>query len=173
MDLALHQRAMLALVRGDCRSASDSDPYVGQVARSPDLEEARRNILLWRIYVLERTCVLTVALLRWQELLESTVDAFISQTNISPFREFQPRIFLEFLNDHADPLLKSVARFERALMKVREGDQSTFVISWTCEPRRILKALAEGHPLDDQLIPGSYTSTVSRSLPHLFETSPA
>ena len=173
MNLAAHQRAMRDLIRGVCPAAADGDDYITRVARSRDLQEARRNILLWRIYVLERTCILTVALLRSKRLLELTVEAFIRESNISPFREFQPRAFLAFLTDHTDDaLLVSVSEFEDALMKVREGDANTFTIWWTFEPRRVLQALADGGRLDDQLVPGNFISHVSGTLPHLFDTAP-
>lgn len=172
MELAVHQRAMLRLIRGAGQDAVDDDPYVLRVGRSPDLAEARGNILLWRIYVLERTCVLTVELLRSRKLLEPTLEAFIGATNLSPFREFQPRAFLAYLHDDADPLVRSVSRFESALMQAREGAEETFEIEWTVEPRRVLKALANAEPLDGRVVPGSFISYVSKSLPHLFETRP-
>lgn len=170
MELAAHQRAMLDLIRGTRRNIVDDDPYVLRVGRSPDLVEARGNILLWRIYVLERTSFLTVELLRSRNLLEPTLEAFIAATNLSPFREFQPRAFLAFLHDDNDPLVRSVSRFESALMQVREGAVETFEVDWTVEPRRVLKALANGEALDGQLVPGAFVSYVSRLLPHLFET---
>lgn len=173
MELAVHQRTMLGLIRGTRQIEADDDPYVHHVGRSRDLEEARGNILLWRIYVLERTCVLTVELLRGRNLLERTLQTFIGTTNLSPFREFQPRAFLAFLHDDADPLIRSVSQFESALMQVREGVEGTFRIDWTVEPRRVLKALACGEPVDGQLVPGAFISYVSRSLPYLFETTPS
>ena len=64
MDLADHQRKLLGLVRSSYQVRADDDAYIHNVAQSEDLEEARRNIFLWRIYVLERTAALTFTLLK-------------------------------------------------------------------------------------------------------------
>ena len=80
-----------------------------------DLAVARRNIYLWRVWVMERTCTLTFTLLKRRGLLDETLAAFIAQNNISPFRETQAPDFLESLACHSDPLVAAVAQFESAL----------------------------------------------------------
>src|SRR5947209_19432812 len=122
MDLAAHQRKLLGLFRSTYQVAADDDAYIHRVAQSKHLEEARRNIFLWRIFVLERTAVLTFTLLKRRNLLEPTVADFITRQNISPFRETQAPAFLEALAGHPDSLIASVAQFELALLKVRQGD---------------------------------------------------
>ena len=74
--------------------------------------------------MLERTCALTVNLLRRRGLLGEALDAFIANENISPFRETQAPAFLESLSVHPDQLVACVAQFELALMKVRAGRQA-------------------------------------------------
>src|SRR3569623_1316808 len=120
MDLATHQRALLGLFRGTHQPGPQDDPYVHAVAASPDLVEARRNIFLWRVYVLERTCALTIRLLRRRGLLADAISRFIGGTYISPFRETQAPAFLETLSAHHDRLIASVARFELALIMEQE-----------------------------------------------------
>jgi len=83
MDLAAHQRKLLGLVRATYQVRADDDPYIHRVAQSKDLEEARRNVFLWRIYVLERTCALTFTLLKRRNLLKETVSAFIEDNALS------------------------------------------------------------------------------------------
>jgi hypothetical protein len=169
MDLAAHQRKLLGLFRTTYQVRADDDAYIHRVAQSKDLEEGRRNIFLWRIYVLERTCALTVTLLRRRNLLEEILSAFITQTNISPFRETQAPAFLGELSGHQDHLIASVAQFELALMKVRQGDPCPYVIPWEVEPYAILNSLARDIPLEDEVPEGRYQILVSRDIPCHFQ----
>jgi hypothetical protein len=169
MDLAAHQRTLLGLIRSTHRVDPNDNQYIHTVAESRDLEEARRNIFLWRIYVLERTCVLTFRLLKRRLLLEETLSAFIARRNISPFRETQAPAFLESLVEHHDDLISSVARFELALMRVRQGDPCTHVVAWNIEPHTILNSLATDTPMDDDVPKGSYEIIISREFPSLFK----
>ncbi len=169
MDLATHQRKLLGLIRSTYRVRPDDDPYIRRVAESRDLAEARRNIFLWRVYVLERTCALTFSLLKRRNLLGDAVSAFIAQNNISPFRETQAPAFLEGLGAHADSLVASVAQFELALLKVRQGDPHTYVVPWAVEPHGVLYSLARDQPLDETTAHGAYQIVVSGALPFGFE----
>jgi hypothetical protein len=169
MDLAAHQRVLLGLVRSSYQVRADDDDYFHRVANSKDLEEARGNIFLWRVYVLERTCVLTVALLRRQQQLESALQTFIQRHNISPFREFQPLAFLASLAGHPDHLVASVSQFELALMQVRNGDPACHIVPWQIEPQGVLMSLAQGSQFETGTPVGAYTTRISRDLPFLFE----
>jgi len=169
MDLATHQRALLGLFRGTHRLRPDDDPYVHAVAASPDLVEARRNIFLWRVFVLERTCVLTFRLLRRRGLLAEAIEAFISGTNISPFRETQAPAFLQTVAGHPDPLAAAVARFELALLRAQEGDACAGTVDWNVDPRGVLHSLARDLPLPEPPERGWYRIAVSGRLPALFE----
>jgi hypothetical protein len=168
MDLATHQRTLLGLLRSTHQVSVDDDAYIRRVAQSRDLQEARRNIFLWRIYVLERTAALTFELLKRRQLLKDTLNDFIAWHNISPFREMQAPAFLEYVSGHRDCLIASVARFELALQKVREGDPTTYVIHWNVEPGAILNSLAKRMPIENEA-PGLYRVLVSRALPHYFQ----
>jgi hypothetical protein len=172
MDLASHQRILLGLMRDTYRPGTGDAPYYHRVAASADLQEARGNVYLWRVFVLERTCVLTVALLRRRGMLEDALRAFIRQRNISPFREYQPLDFLGCLAGHRDPLVVSVSQFELAMMKVRTGDAGRYVIDWGCDPAPLLHALAQGSALPAPCAAAAggqpYRTVVARGLPHLF-----
>jgi hypothetical protein len=169
MDLAAHQRKLLGLFRSTYQVRADDDAYIHRVAQSKDLEEGRRNIFLWRIFVLERTCVLTFTLLKRRNLLEETLNAFITHHNISPFRETQAPAFLEALSGHHDSLIASVAQFELALLRVRQGDPGSYVVPWNVEPHTILNCLARDIPLEDNVPEGAYQILVSRDLPSRFQ----
>ncbi len=169
MDLGNHQRILLGLMRDTYQPGADDAPYYHRVATSVDLKEARGNVHLWRYYVLERTCVLTVELLRQGALLDEALEAFIREQNISPFREYQPLAFLEFLAGHDDPLVVSVSQFELALMKVRDGDPCRYCVDWSYDPAPILHALATGAALPDTAAPELHRIDIGADLPHLFE----
>jgi hypothetical protein len=147
----------------------DDDPYIRKVAQSRDLEEGRRNIFLWRIFVLERTAVLTFTLLKRQGLLEEALNKFIEQHNISPFRETQGPDFLESLANHRESLVASVSQFELALLKVKRGDPGSYVVQWDVDPATVLHSLAKDLPLDVDAPKGAYETHISRQLPSLFD----
>jgi hypothetical protein len=169
MDLATHQRKLLGLFRFSEEVHPEDDAYIQRVARSKDLEEARGNILLWRVWVLERTAPLTFNLLKRRNLLRETVCAFIKRHNISPFRETQAPVFLGALSRHHDSLIASVAQFELALLKVKQGDRGAYVVTWDVEPLTILNSLARGLPLEDKVPEGVYEVHISCELASQFE----
>ncbi len=167
MTLAAQQRTLLGLLRSTYDGRHDDDPYIRAVAASADLREARRNILLWRVYVLQRTCPLTFALLKSRGQLGDAVEAFINECNISPFRETQAPDFLDRLSTQPD-LVGAIAQFERALMRVRDGAPGPFVIPWTIDPHPILYNLATHRALDEQIAVGEWQIVVSPGEPGLF-----
>src|SRR5215831_16127332 len=169
MDLAAHQRTLLALFRSSYEVRPDDDPYIRKVACSDDLKEARGNISLWRVWVLERTAPLTFALLKGRNLVRQTVCAFIKGHNISPFRETHAPAFLEALSSHHESLIASVAQFELALLKVKQGDPRFHVVHWDIEPHTVLNNLARRLPFCAEVPKGSYEIHISRELPSLFQ----
>jgi hypothetical protein len=169
MDIASHQRTLLGLIRSTYQVGDGDDAYIQRVATSKDLKEAQRNIFLWRIYVLERTARLTFNLLKKRRLLEPVLSSFIARHNISPFRETQAPAFLEELSCHSDGLIASVAHFELALNKVREGDPRRYAVLWSVEPHGILNSLAKDLPLEDDAPEGIYQTLVSCDLPYQFQ----
>jgi hypothetical protein len=172
MELANHQRILLGLMRSNYRVRDEDEDYFHRVARSRDLEEARGNVYLWRVYVLERTCVWTVALLRQLGEFEAALQAYIRSENISPFREYQPVGFLASLAGHRSHLVASVAQFELAMMKVREGDGETYRVQWEVDPHPVLYALLRELPVSPSTSPGKYCTHIAASLPGLFSIAP-
>ncbi len=169
MDLATQQRKLLGLFRNADTVCPDDDPYIRCIAQSKHLAEGRRNILLWRVFVLERTCPLTVNLLRRRDLLEETLNDFIARTNIYPFRETQAPAFLDEQCAHSDRMIAVVAQFELALMRVKQGDPRTYVVPWNVEPRAVLNSLARNLPLPDEIQEGAYQILISRDIPRQFQ----
>ena len=170
MDLAAHQRKLLGLFRSTYQVRPDDEAYIHTVAQSKDLGEGRRNIFLWRVWVLERTAVLTFNLLKRRHLVEEAVGAFMRQCNISPFRETQTPAFLEAVSGHPDSLVASVAQFELALMKVKQGDAGFYVVAWNHgEPLAIVNSLAKDVPFECGSWEGAYRILISRDLPSQFQ----
>jgi hypothetical protein len=170
MDLAAHQRKLLGLFRSTYQVCADDEAYIHKVAQSKDLEEGRRNIFLWRVWVLERTAVLTFNLLKRRYLVEEAVGAFMRRCNISPFRETQTPAFLEAMSGHPDSLVASVAQFELALLKVKQGDGGFYVVRWNHgEPLPILNSLAKDVPFDCGAREGAFQILISRDLPSQFQ----
>jgi hypothetical protein len=169
MDLVTHQQKLLSLLRSTYHIGELDDPYIRKVAQSPDLAEARKNILLWRIYVLQRTAPLSFNLLKRRRLLEDTLNDFIERHNISPFRETQAPAFLEVLSEHSDSLVASVAQFELALLRVKSGDASTHIVAWDVEPHTILDCLAKDTPIAEDVPRGVYRIHISREYPYQFK----
>jgi hypothetical protein len=92
------------------------------------------------------------------------------QCNISPFRETQTPAFLEAMSRHADSLVTSVAQFELALIKVKQGDTGFYVIPWNHgEPLAILNGLAKDVPFDYSAREGGFKILISRDLPSQFQ----
>jgi len=172
MDLQSHQRTLLELMRSNALDAACEDSYFLQVAQSPDLREARGNVFLWLEFVLERTCVLTVELLRQRGCFKQMLGDFIRLKSISPFREYQPLAFLSFAVSQADSLVAAVSAFELAMLKVRDGDQEQFTISWPTDPRPILYALVKRSAIKMPEQTSAYCTEVCSSLPHHFEVRP-
>ncbi len=170
MGLAAHQRKLLGLFRSTYQVGGDDEAYIHKVAQSRDLEEGRRNIFLWRVWVLERTAVLTFNLLKRLCLAEEAVGVFMRQSNISPFRETQTPAFLEAMSGHPDSLVASVAQFELALLKVKQGDSGSYVVPWNHgEPLAILNSLARDVPFESSAGEGAYQILISGDLPSQFK----
>ena len=172
MDLQSHQRTLLELMRSNTLNAACDDSYFLLVARSPDLREARGNVFLWLEFVLERTCVLTVELLRQRGFFTQVLEDFIRLKSISPFREYQPPSFLSFAASQEDSLVAAVSSFELAMLKVRDGDQGQFRISWPADPRPILYALLKRSAIKIPEQTSAFCTEVCSSLPHHFEVRP-
>ncbi|MBZ5572315.1 MAG: hypothetical protein LAO09_10615 [Acidobacteriia bacterium] len=168
MDLASQQRKLLGLFKSTYQIHADDDEYIQTVAQSKHLQEAKTNIFLWRVYVLERTCALTFRLLKRLNLLEKTISAFIMECNISPFRETQAPAFLESLSNHDDRLIASVSQFELALLKIKQGDPGSYVVPWTVEPSAVLYSLANDIPLKEKAPEGAYKTVISGDFPFDF-----
>ena len=72
--------------------------------------------------------------------------------------------FLDEIARDGDAVIAAVARFERALMRVRSGDGRRHVIEWDRDPAVIINGLLEYRWLADEAPRGSYRTVVAGDL---------
>lgn len=169
MELATLQRQLLGLIKFNYQPSDDDDPYIRAVAQSEHLEVLREIVIWWRAYGLQRYCPLTSTLLKRRQLFDDAVRLFISKCDISPFIEKLGPTFLEEMSDYEDSLVASMAQFELALIKVKKGDPSEYLVAWQYEPYTLLNALLNDSPLDLESAAGQYQTIISHDLPQTFQ----
>jgi uncharacterized protein (UPF0276 family) len=163
LGLADLQRAMRDLIRGV--SVAD-DPYIAAAAECTGLQVTRDTIDGWRRFRLSRNCRLTAALLRTDGTFEEVVGA--TDCN-SPYIEELSSAFLRAASAQGDPLLASVASFERALLREDDAEET---IAWPCDPYAILGALIQGAEIPE-VAEQPHQTVVSKRIPGLFRVSAA
>ena len=168
MDLAFHQRRLLDLIKAKGEVRQGDDPYLAEVARSRSLELVREISIWWRAVGIETACPFTSVLLKMRELFDAHVREGCRAESSSPFIAEQAAAFLERTAEHEDPLLRSVARFELALIRIGAGSREEHVVEWQQEPYRVLQALLRGEAPRDPGEPGLWRTVVARHLPHGF-----
>jgi hypothetical protein len=164
MDLAAHQRQMLQLLQFSFANLECSDAYVQRLAGSEDLAIVREIILWWRLFDLETYCALTTSILKQRGNFECELRAFLGRTQFTRLRDKLRAAFLTAMSIHSDDLVASVARFELALIKVKEGDQDQYQVDWGCDPRPVIKSLLKRQPLPESQ-PGAYRTLISHDAP--------
>jgi len=166
VDLAAHQRALLELIaNGSSRApAAYRDAYVDEVAGSKGLRVLRDIVASWEAYDVRRSCPLTAIALSRSGRFEEAVRK-VSFGESSTFLESRALLFLDEIAEDDDTLLAAVARFERALMRVRSGDTGRHVVEWDRDPTVIINGLLEYRWLADSAPRGSYRTVVAGDQP--------
>ena len=172
MRLAEMQRALRDVLRKSGPPPSSDDPelstYLREVTSSGRVEILTQIMQSWRTYDVKRACPLTAAALQARGSWESTLEYFNAEPH-SPFVERLADRFLDVASEHVDPLVASVARFERAYLAALRGTGERFVVRWDRDPAAVLSRLAMSMPLDDLDADSTYLTIVGRDLPDLFE----
>jgi hypothetical protein len=165
MDLAAHQRALLELIENGASPApaGDRDAYVDEVAASKGLRVLRDIVASWEAYDVRRSCPLTAIALSRTGRFEEAVRG-ISFGASSAFLESRAMRFLDEMARDGDALIAAVARFELALMRVRQGDARQHVIEWDRDPAVIINGLLAYRWLADQAPRGRYRTVVTGDL---------
>jgi len=169
MDLTTLQRQLRGLITSTSQVSAGDDPYIQAVAHSEHLQVVQDVIHWWRVYDVERSCVLTTTLLKQRGRWDETIGSFVRQRTSTPFIEQLGTMFLETLCGHDDVLIASVAQFELALMNVKQGDAKDYLVAWAYEPYAVLASLLTDRPVDEVGARGAYRTIISRHLPQLFQ----
>ena len=142
-QLERYQRGLLDLIKR--RGTPPCDPYLRSVAGSCGLEMVREIALWWRALQLEAQCHFTCRLLKRLNCFDALVRAYFEGNPTSPFVEEQSRDFLAWLGTHSDdPLIRTTAEFEHALLEVAAGSVEIYEVLWDRHPERVLAALENG-----------------------------
>jgi hypothetical protein len=116
-------------------------------------------------HALEQYCPLTVDALRMIGMWAADFGDFAMRSRVlDTANDAGPR-FLAEMAGHPHALVASVAQFEAAMKKVREGHTDDQVIGWSHSPNRVLAALREGERLDLDAARGSFWTIVAHDLP--------
>lgn len=170
MNLAAQQRKLLGLVKGAYQPSCSDNSYIRAVAVPPHLKLVQQIGFLWQIYMLERSCPLTVAALKKRGLYLETGRDFTRRDDTSAYRETQTSDFLTRMSRHDDGLIREVAQFERALTGAKQGQMAEQVILWQHSPYMTLHALLSDLPLPEETSTG-YEVVVSAALPGFFRVN--
>jgi len=165
-DLTQLQRGLLNLMKGRPIEAH-ADYYLQRVAVSNELLLAKEIALWWRAFGLETYCIFTSRLLNRLGIFDQAVETFFCECSTSPFIEKLSQDFLAWMSMHKDPLVASVARFERALIKVKRGDSGIYRLDWSCNPESLLNAILQGTGFPPAEIHQIYRTTISSRIPGL------
>lgn len=165
-DLAQLQRGMLSLLKGRSLEAP-ADSYLRRVAESNELLLAREILLWWRAFSLETYCVFTARLLSRLGIFQQAIERFFCENSTSPLLEQLSQDFLAWMSMHKDPLVASMARFERALLRVARGDSRVYQLEWNRNPESLLSAILRETELPPVETDHIYRITVSARIPKL------
>ncbi len=164
--LETYQRGLLDLVKS--RGAPPTDPYLSLVASSPGMVVVREIAVWWRAFQIAAQCPLVSRVLKHAGLFEGTIEQYFSGHRTSPFVEELTDDFLRFLGKQADPFLRSVARFERALLTARAGSDAVQEIHFDRNPDLAFEALGKAGAIPPPQPGIRYRMIVDRNLPEMF-----
>jgi hypothetical protein len=163
--LERQQRGLLELVKQ--RFSVPADPYLRRVAVSQELVLVRKIALWWRAYALEAQCCFTTRLLKHLGCFDALVANYFDHNATSPYIEELSLAFLGSLHDHGDRLIRTMSRFEYALLATRAGSAVTHEIVWDRHPDLVILALETGGELPAREPGCRYRMRVARDLPHM------
>lgn len=164
MNLAEYQQQVFQLICGDETISGDEQSWLAE-SRADGSASLVKNIARWWVgYHLGEGCILSSALLRRLNLWEQAVgDAQNCQ--------YIPDLIFSFLEDltrNEDPMVAALARFEQAMIKVKQGAEQEYKTLWQVNPLDLISALLENTDLPEWGN-GHFQTIVSASYPHLFK----
>jgi hypothetical protein len=116
---------------------------------------------------LQRACIHTVRLMTRMGLLGEAVAEFRARAGASESGEEVVRQFMAKMSAHPNALVSSMAQFEAALRKVRDGAAGRHGMEWDRNPNEVFRALDEGADLPPSEGISCYFVEVAAELPGL------
>jgi hypothetical protein len=165
--LAEYQKTLLDLMKGRTTAAPFTDPHLAELAQSPGLGLLREIAVWWRGFAVETNCPWTAQLLKKLGEFDSSVEAFYRGQNVSAYVEKAGEQFLLQMSSNPVPLVAAMARFELALMKVKQGDAETHCVEWDRNPEQVfqfLKSVRDLPPIEPGMI---YHTYIARDIPEM------
>jgi hypothetical protein len=123
------------------RTTRPDDPYLRLVAESKGLAAIQGIALWWKAFQLESYCWCTGRLLKRLGMFEEAAQRFYFENAVSPFIEAAGDEFLRLLASHENPLITEVAEFERAVLRVKQGDPGEYCVTWDRNPEEVFRWL--------------------------------
>lgn len=169
MDVAEHQRTLYRMIREGRGPSADAPHYYQHIAHHETLDIVRDVSNYWTADGIQRASGLTTRALKalgyWEQaqkdyIEDRLIEAYIPEMGFI----FRDRVAAE----HPDTLMRSVAQFESALIRARDGVAGTWEIEWDRDPIDVINWLGnpEG-PLN--AASGAYLTEVGKDLPNEFE----
>lgn len=150
LSLEQQQHTVLAMIKGRTAQPSPDtypDPWLARVASSRGLQMVREIALWWRRFQIESQCRYTSRMMKRLDCFDSYVAQYFRSHSTSPSIEQFASEFLSSLEDHRDPVLRSVAQFELACISLHNSTLHSSTITWDRNPTRVITALDEFSPL--------------------------
>lgn len=160
------QRGLLCLVKGRPIEVR-LDSYLASVAASRELLLVKEIALWWRAFSLESYCLFTSRLMNRLGGFNAAVDSYFCQHSTSPFIEELSQDFLAWVITQQSSMVATVARFERALLRVKRGDDAAYQVEWDRNPQSLLDAILRGATLPPAEANRSYRTIISAQVPDL------
>lgn len=169
--LAERQRRLLALLKMRETAEAQVDPRLKEVALSRGLKALQEIDYFWKEYSIVSRCPFTAGLMRTEGVLREAVTGLIREERVSPFIEEMACQFLERASNNANPLIATVARFERALTATAEGDPAEHRIEWEQDPYYVLSSLLNHQTIDPTASRGHFVTVVSAQFEERFRVA--
>lgn len=144
LSLAELQTKLLGLIKNSYQPTQSDDPYLHEVAISPNLKLIREIALWWRQNHVMRYCFFTAGFLKATNQMEAATARYFQSNNHSSFIEEIGPHFLKWLITQETGILSVIARFELGMMAVTNGECYQDTIMWPCDPFLVMHGLIQG-----------------------------
>jgi hypothetical protein len=168
-QLEVYQRGLVDLIK--CRGSFPDEPYLRSLIGSRELAMLREIAVWWRAFQIEAQCRFVSRLLKRLNCFDQTVETYFIHNWTSPFIEELSCDFLHSLHEHPDALVRSVSRFECAIIHIRAGSGEETEILWDRHPDLVFVALESGGEIPPEEPGYVYRMKIARNLPGLVSCS--